>query len=52
MLLTNNQQENKTILMNHNEKRARGSNNVRIIKIMHNRQPNSSTKIDEQAGWL
>jgi hypothetical protein len=43
MLLANKQQENKKNLVNDNEKRARGGNNVSIIITMHNLQPNSST---------
>jgi hypothetical protein len=41
--LVNTQQENKSIIVNQNEGRARGDNNVGLINTMHNRQPNSST---------
>jgi hypothetical protein len=40
--LENNQQENKVSLANYNEDRAMEGDDVTIINIMHNQQPNSS----------
>jgi hypothetical protein len=34
----NNQQENKTIIVNQNEGMARGGNNVGVINTMHNKK--------------